>query len=210
MGFDKIIKMIDDLVVDLKAEQGVDDDKKSYCEAEFDKAEDKAKGLALDISDLEKAIADGEESISALKSEIAALQDGIKALDKSVAEATDSRKKEHDDFVETLASNNAAKDLLGFAKNRLNKFYNPTLYKAPPKRVLSEEDQITVNIGGTLAPTAAPGGIAGTGVTVLADVSAHVAPPPPPETAAAFAKKSEESNGVIAMVDLLIGDLTKE
>ena len=46
-------------------------------------------------------------------------------------------------------------------------------YKAPPKRVLSEEDRITVNMGGTLAPTAAPGGIAGAGVTVLADVSAH-------------------------------------
>ena len=88
-----------------------------------------------------------------------------------------------------------AKEILGFAKNRLNKFYNPKLYKAPPKRKLSEEDQITVNMGGTLAPTAAPGGIAGTGVTVLAAVSAHVAPPPPPETAAAFSKKSEESNG---------------
>merc|ERR1719271_1525376 len=87
MGFEKIIKMIDNLVVDLKAEQGVDDDKKSYCEAEFDKAEDKKKGLELDISDLEKA----------------------------VAEATETRKAEHDDYVETLAANTAAKDLLEFA-----------------------------------------------------------------------------------------------
>merc|ERR1719456_1441644 len=162
MGFDKIIKMIDDLVVDLKAEQGVDNDKKKYCLAEFDKAEDKKKELDLDISDLNKAIADAEESIATLKSEIAALQDGIKKLDKSVAEATATRKEEHDDYVETLAANTAAKDLLGFAKNRLNKFYNPKLYKAPPKRELSEEDRITVNMGGTLAPTAAPGGIAGT------------------------------------------------
>merc|ERR1719172_386692 len=76
MGFDKIIKMIDDLVVDLKAEQGIDDDKKSYCEAELDKAEDKKKGLDADISDLEKAIADAQESIATLKSEVAALQDG--------------------------------------------------------------------------------------------------------------------------------------
>jgi len=60
IGFEKIIKMIDNLVVDLKAEQGIDNDKKSYCEAEFDKAEDKKKGLELDISDLEKAIEDGE------------------------------------------------------------------------------------------------------------------------------------------------------
>merc|ERR1719201_908632 len=61
-------------------------------------------------------------------------------------------------------------------------------------------------MGGTLAPTAAPGGIAGTGITALS----QVAPPPPPETAGAFKKKSEESNGVINMIDLLIADLDKE
>merc|ERR1719453_869578 len=142
--------MIDDLVVDLKAEQKVDLDKKTYCLAELDKAEDKHKGLELDISDLDKAIADAEESISTLKSEIAALQDGIKKLDKSVADATATRKQEHDDFVATLAANSAAKDLLEFAKNRLNKFYNPKLYNAAPKRELSEEERITLNMGGTL------------------------------------------------------------
>jgi len=210
MGFDKIIKMIDDLVVELKAEQGIDDDKKAYCLAEFDKAEDKHKGLELDISDLEKAIADAEESISTLASEIEALEDGIKALDKDVAESTDTRKKEHDDYVETLAANTAALDLLAFAKNRLNKFYNPKLYKAPPKRTLSEEEQLTVSMGGTLAPTAAPGGIAGTGVTVLADVRAHAAPAPPPEANLAYKKSGEESGGVIAMIDMIVADVEKE
>merc|ERR1719478_1951688 len=146
--------------------------------------------------------------------DIKALGEGIKALDKSVAEATEQRKEENKDFTELMASDAAAKELLGFAKNRLNKFYNPKLYKAPPKRELTEEERITVNNGGTLAPTAAPGGIAGTGVTVFATVSTHdankAAPPPPPETAAAFSKKSEESNGVIAMIDLMVKDLTKE
>jgi len=207
MGFEKIIKMIDQLVVDLKAEQGVDNDKKAYCEAEFDKAEDKKKGLELDISDLEKAIEDAEESIATFASEIKALTAGIKDLDKSVAEATETRKEEHDDYVETLAANNAAKDLLEFAKNRLNKFYNPKLYKAPPKRQLSEEEQITVNMGGTLAPTAAPGGIAGTGIGLA---QAAVAPPPPPEANLAYKKSGEESGGVIAMIDLLVADLDKD
>merc|ERR1719163_2101582 len=80
------------------------------------------------------------------------------------------------------------------------------MYKAPPKRQLSEEEQIAVNMGGTLAPTAAPGGIAGTGVTALA----QVAPPPPPETFGAYTKKGEESTGVIAMMDMLVADLDKE
>merc|ERR1740138_497112 len=89
----------------------------------------------------------------------------------------------------------------------MNKFYNPKLYKAPPKRVLSEEERITLNMGGTLAPTDAPGGIAGTGVTAL---QTSGAPPPPPETWGAYSKKSEESNGVLAMIDMLVADLEKE
>merc|ERR1719265_512233 len=136
-----------------------------------------------------------------------ALEDGISKLDKAVAEATATRKEEHEDYVSTLAANTAAKDLLAFAKNRLNKFYNPKLYKPPPKRELSEEDRIVVNMGGTLAPTAAPGGIAGTGIALS---QAGVAPPPPPEANLAYKKSGGESNGVIAMIDLLIADLDKD
>merc|ERR1719436_2392412 len=106
-----------------------------------------------------------------------------------------------------MASDSAAKELLDFAKNRLNQFYNPKLYKAPPKRELSEEDRITVNMGGTLAPTAAPGGIAGTGIGLA---QTGVAPPPPPEANLAYKKSGSESGGVIAMIDLLIADLDKD
>jgi len=76
-GFGKIIKLIDELVVQLKKEQSEDDAKKDYCDAEFDKTEDKAKVLANEASDLETAISDEEESISNLKAEIEALDDGI-------------------------------------------------------------------------------------------------------------------------------------
>merc|ERR1719238_350408 len=206
-GFEKIMKMIDDLVVELGKEQQGDDDKKSYCLSELDKAEDKKKGLDLDIGDLDKAIADAEETIAQLKSEIEALEDGINKLDKQVSEATEQRKSEHDDFVETLAQNTNAKDLLEFAKNRLNKFYNPKLYKPPPKRELSEEDRIVVNMGGTLAPTAAPGGIAGTGIALS---QTEAAPPPPPEANLAYKKSGGSSNGVISMIDLLVADLDKD
>merc|ERR1719461_1531735 len=51
-GFEKVIKMIDDMVALLAKEQTDDDDKKAYCEAELDKAEDEAKILAQTIADL--------------------------------------------------------------------------------------------------------------------------------------------------------------
>jgi septal ring factor EnvC (AmiA/AmiB activator) len=207
IGFDKIIKMIDELVATLKQEQKDDDDKKSYCNDELDKSDDKKKELERSVKDLETAIAHSEEGIAALEAEIEALGAAIKALDKSVAEATAQRQEEHAAFKELMANDGAAKEVLAFARNRLNKFYNPKLYKAPPKRELSEEDRITVNMGGTLAATAAPGGIAGTGIEAM---QVKAAPPPPPESFKAYTKKSEESNGVIAMINLLVKDLDKE
>merc|ERR1719240_2527181 len=62
-------------------------------------------------------------------------------------------------------------------------------------------------MGGTLAPTAPPGGIAGTGVTALAQ---RDRPGPAPEMYGAYKKKGEESTGVIGMIDLLKADLAKE
>jgi len=191
------------MVALLKEEQVDDDSKKEYCAEQFDLAEDKQKELERAISQLEKAIAEAKEAVATLADEIKALSAGIVALDKSVAEATEQRKEENSDYKTLMASDGAAKEILGFAKNRLNKFYNPKLYKAPPKRELSEEERITLNMGGSLAPTEAP---------ALLAVSAQRrgAPPPPPETAGAYKKSGEESGGVIAMIDTLIKDLDTE
>eukprot|EP00416_Gambierdiscus_australes_P045065 CAMPEP_0171105660 /NCGR_PEP_ID=MMETSP0766_2-20121228/63158_1 /TAXON_ID=439317 /ORGANISM="Gambierdiscus australes, Strain CAWD 149" /LENGTH=708 /DNA_ID=CAMNT_0011566577 /DNA_START=54 /DNA_END=2180 /DNA_ORIENTATION=+ len=214
IGFDKVIKMIDDMVATLKTEQADDDHKKEYCSVQLDSADDKKKALERAVSDAEAAIAGAEDGIATLQEDISALEAGIKALDKAVAQATEQRKEEHSEFQDLMASNSAAKELLGFAKNRLSKFYNPKLYKPPAKVELSTEDRINVNLGGAAPPTPAPGGIAGTGIAVLAEISSHVqqkaAPPPPPETFGAYTKKSEETMGVMAMMDLLIKDLDKE
>merc|ERR1719379_325190 len=125
------------MIATLKTEQQDDDHKKEYCAKEFDLADDKKKNLERSIADLETAIEDAKEGISTTEADIAALEKTIKALDKAVAEATEQRKEENEDFTELMASDAAAKELLGFAKNRLNKFYNPKLYKAPPKRQLT-------------------------------------------------------------------------
>merc|ERR1719246_341332 len=95
VGFEKVIKMIDEFVALLKTEQADDDNKKEYCETQADSLDDKKKGLERTVSDAEKAIADAKESIATLASEVEALEDGIKALDKSTAEATDQRKEEN-------------------------------------------------------------------------------------------------------------------
>lgn len=215
IGFEKVIKMIVDMIGTLKTEQIDDDNKREYCAIQFDSMDDKKKGLERRVSDAETAIENAIEEIATLKDEIKALGKGIQDLDKSVAEGSEQRKEEHADYSELMASNGAAKELLGFAKNRLNKFYNPKLYKGAAKRELTEDERISVNMGGTMAPTPAPGGIAGTGVTVFAQTRVHVMrhredPGPAPETFGDYKTKGQETTGVIAMVDLLIKDLDKE
>merc|ERR1719409_896669 len=96
VSFDKVLKMIDDMVALLKKEQTDDNDKKEYCETLIDKTEDDLKELELTVSDLGKAIADYKERIATLKDELSSLEDGIKSLDQQVAEATEERKQEHE------------------------------------------------------------------------------------------------------------------
>merc|ERR1712060_437983 len=96
------------------------------------------------------------------------LEAAIKALDEAVREATELRKTENADYKTLMTDDTNAKEVLLWAKNRLNKFYSPKLYKAPPARELTDEQSVTVSMGGTLAPTPAPGGIAGTGIGALA------------------------------------------
>merc|ERR1719217_927810 len=172
VDFTKVIKMLDDMVVLLGKEQADDDAKKEWCTVQFDQMDDKKKALERSISGLEKSIEEDKEAVETLKGEIEALEEGIVNLDKDVTQATEQRKEENTEYVAELAANTAAVELIKFAKNRMNKFYNPKLYKPPPKRELTEEERITLNMGGTLAPTNPPAGIAGTGIG-LAQVSEH-------------------------------------
>merc|ERR1712079_437622 len=126
--------------------------------------------------------------------------------------ATDMRQGENAEYKQLISDDAAAKELLLFAKNRLNQFYNPKLYNPPAARELSAGDRIYDNEGGFI-PTEPASGIAGTGVAVLAEVSVHVqrkdAPLPPPETFGPYTK-SKENTGVIAMIALLVKALAKE
>jgi len=193
VDFTKVMKMIDDMVAILQKEQVDDSSKKEYCELQIDGAEDKVKVLEKKVDDLGTSMANLDEMISTLNTDLKALSDGIAELDKSVMTATEQRKKEHTEFQELMTNDNAAKELLAFAKNKLNKFYNPSLHTTTPAPELSREDQIANSFS-------------------FVQISAHSieAPAPPPDTWDAYSTKSQETTGVIGMIDLLVRDLDKE
>jgi len=180
-GLDKVIKMCDEMLEILKTDQQNDDRKKEYCVSELDASEDKKKTLERTVAKEHNFIQTTKEAIATTIDEMEALNKGIGRLDRSVAQATDQRKKEHAEFSEIMQADTAAKELLVFAKNRLNKFYNP-------KELEKEES-----------------------AAAFVQLSTHKdAPLPPPETFGAYSKKSAESGGVISMIDLLLRDLEKD
>eukprot|EP00747_Dinoflagellata_sp_TGD_P186063 gnl/TRDRNA2_/TRDRNA2_42905_c0_seq1.p1 gnl/TRDRNA2_/TRDRNA2_42905_c0~~gnl/TRDRNA2_/TRDRNA2_42905_c0_seq1.p1 ORF type:complete len:409 (-),score=161.60 gnl/TRDRNA2_/TRDRNA2_42905_c0_seq1:90-1316(-) len=185
--FSKVIKIIDGMITNLKKEQVDDDAKKEYCEKALDEAASKLKTLKGQIDDLETSIADAKEAVKTYTTDLETLKDSIKALDKSVADASYNRKEDHEDFTGLMSGNAAAKELIEFAKNRLQKFYNPSLYKPP-------------------ATTAAPS-------PFFVQINAHVHhkdTQPGPAPGDFGEQKKQESGGVIAMMDTLVKDLDKE
>merc|ERR1719235_2788390 len=199
--------MIDGMVSVLGNEQKDDDSQKDFCVKDLEKSEKEKADTETAISTSEAAIEEMSQTSATLASEIASLQKEIKALDKAVAEATEQRKEEHAEFLTFQSENNAALQLIEAAKNRLFKFYRPNLHKEEPRRELTEEERVAIAAGAADprdAEEAMPkGGIAGTGITALA----QGAPPPPPETWGAYQKKDGKSNGVIALMEMLAKEL---
>merc|ERR1719335_2162871 len=94
-GFEKVVGMVDGMVGVLEGEQSADDKQDVWCLAE------------VDISDLATAVDEMRDGIASVTSEMDALKAGLVDLDASVAEATEQRKKEHEESLEEAASNQA-------------------------------------------------------------------------------------------------------
>jgi len=186
VDFSKVVKMVDDMITLLKQEQVDDDAKREYCEKSIDSAEDKVKDLGKKAEDLAMSVEEQTEAMKTLEEELKELANGVKALDKSVVEEAELRQAEHQEYSSLMQDNSAAKEILEFAKNRLNKFYNPDQYKPAPA---AEEASAS-----------------------FVQISRHREPQPPaPETwSGGYQKKGQETTGVIGMIDTLVKVLEKE
>merc|ERR1719316_801612 len=139
------------------------------------------------------------DEIDTVKDEVAALTGEMKELDKSVAEATNQRKAEHAEYTETQALNEAAVQLLQKAKNRLNKFYNPVLYKAPPKKELTMEEKLYAKAG--RSEFNAPASLVQIDPHKLALLQSQTF------TLAPYEKKQGKSTGVLALMDMMVQEI---
>merc|ERR1719160_874336 len=127
--FSAVVKMIDNMLDVLKKEQADAAEKKEQEEMDT---------LVSTIEEISDEMAGIEDQIKTLQAEVS-------QLDRSVAAATEQRKKEHAEYTETVSMTEAAVQLVGKAKNRLAKFYHPKAYKPPPAAAdLDQESRVQV------------------------------------------------------------------
>merc|ERR1719262_629115 len=98
VDFSEIFKMIDEMIAILTKDNKDDAAQKDFCIAELTKTEREKAATDDKLGSLESQIAELTDSIAETAEKITSLQDGIASLDKDVAEATEQRKKEHEEF----------------------------------------------------------------------------------------------------------------
>jgi len=196
VDFSEITKSIDEMIAVLNRESADDDKHKEWCRAEFDKSDDETKDAQQQISSLTSAMDEMSDEIAQLTEDIKTLNDGITATDKDVAVATEQRKEEHQEYLTTVQLTQAAVQLLGKAKNRLVKFYNPTLYQPPSKEELSAEERIAANLGGFFIQKHS-----------IRHHASKVSAPDAPPTMSGAAQPNKKSGGVLALMDVMVKEL---
>eukprot|EP00931_Biecheleriopsis_adriatica_P064293 TRINITY_DN3909_c0_g1_i1.p1 TRINITY_DN3909_c0_g1~~TRINITY_DN3909_c0_g1_i1.p1 ORF type:complete len:687 (+),score=246.67 TRINITY_DN3909_c0_g1_i1:106-2166(+) len=149
VDFSSVMKMIDNMTALMDQEQAADDDKKEYCEKQAFENTRKTKALRHKIKVIEDEIPLEESAITNCNEEIKVLQDGIDAMDKAVTESTDIRQKEHEEYQKVVREQDATKQVLLLAKDRMFQFYHPefaytttTTGKYDVEALLQREDPV--------------------------------------------------------------------
>merc|ERR1719281_1392047 len=130
--------MIDNMVHVLHDEDVEDEHKKDWCSNETEVTENLNTEKQALVEKLKADLAAMSDSLEQTNTDIKTLEQTIAALDKQVHEATEQRKEEHAEFVNTFATMDTARRLIEKAATRLNKFYNPKAHQAKKDIVANE------------------------------------------------------------------------
>lgn len=200
VDFSKIMKMIDDMVVLLKKEAEDDLASRDQCNADFnDSAADKKetehaiKGLTATIEEL-------AEVITAQAAIVEKSANDVTTAKESMAEATKQREADNAAYVEAVDLNKQAVELIQKAKNKLNSYYNPQLVPKEKAPELSEEEKLEQGFREALIQKHS-----------FAQTEEEKLPEGQPEIFAGERKnKGGKSSSVMALMDMLAGDINKD
>merc|ERR1719473_2148652 len=178
--FDEVIAAIDDMVATLKGEEETDLENKETCEK--DRADDTRSAIkaARTMDERSDTIDELTNDIAEIVKTIAENEAEIKAIQEELAKATTMRGDEHTEWEAADRDDGAAAELVMRAKDVLAGFY--------------EENNLNLLQKSKMEP-----------------VVAGEAPPPPPSTwEAPYGGKTGESNGIVAILEMIHEDIMND
>merc|ERR1719172_122896 len=122
-AFTKVKKMMDEMLVELKAQQKAEEEKMEFCKKKIDSAEDSIKEGQWDLKSLKETKLELEDTIKTLEADIVSLNDAIAALEQSLKKAGEERKKENQLFQKDVADQRITAAILKKALARLEMYY---------------------------------------------------------------------------------------
>jgi len=204
-----ITGMIDGMVGVLHDQEIEDSHKKEFCANETEKGTALKSSKQEAVDALQSSIEEMTDELSQVNEDIKSLEEAIQTTNREVALATEQRKKEHQEFVDSLATSDTARRLIDKAATRLAKFYSPKAHAAATKAKAS-----LLKVTPTLPPPAAAQRMAAEFDSFVqkhakGSVSQHVAPPIIPETPSGPVK-SQESGGIVGILMKLKEEITAD
>jgi len=180
--FGEVVAAIDKMLDVLQKEEDEDLAKKEQCEA--DRAADTREAIATSraMDELSDQITADRSKIAELTAEIEAKTQQVAETTQELKEATEMRQKEHAEWMATDKDDKDAKTVVGSAKEVLAKFYSENGLMLVQK----SKQQPFVSASGE-AP-----------------------PPPPPTWEAPYGGKTDEQQGIVAVLEMIMDDIEKD
>jgi len=179
--FDAVIKSLDDMVSDLAEEAGEDVKTKEKCEADRMKNSRLAKVTSQQIDDITALVARKNAAIAERNAKIAKANKNIAAMEEQIRVAQEQRSEENNEFEAKKTDDVAAKALVDKSMTVLKKFY---------------EDEGLAMVQ--------------TGAEVQRQPAGEAPPPPPPTFEGGYGGAKAESNGIQAIMQMIMDDIDKD
>merc|ERR1719161_1390200 len=130
-AFTKVIKAIDDMIKELKAQQAEEVEHKDWCRDEFNQNTRQTDAKTDERVDLETKIDDLKQTIKTLTTDIEALKGEIEEMKTQMKRASEDRENENADFQTAVSDQRITQQILKKALARMQQVYLQELqYKA--------------------------------------------------------------------------------
>lgn len=121
--FQKVKKLITDLITKLKAQESEEADHKKWCDDELKTNGQTRKDKTAEVDTLKSTIDQIESRLAVLKKDLAAISKGIAEINAAVAESTEIREKEKNSNEATIVEAVNGQTAIAKAKTILSDFY---------------------------------------------------------------------------------------